>query len=402
MKIAILTSGILPVPAVQGGAVENLIDFYLEYNDQHRLHDITVYSVWHPDVKKRLALQSDVNHYRFINGNSFYAKIWKLFFIWKKGKNYYHRSIEYYLYRSTRHIVKQSFDIIIIENRPAYSLYLANRTKALFVYHLHNKKLDCNTLEGKRIYDAADRIICVSDFITDCVRTLRANDKKCITVHNGIDNQAFSTHKGISKTNLGLSKDDFVLIFSGRINKEKGILELIKAMNLLRDYENIKLFVIGSSFYGNSNTETSFTKTLKEEASSLKDRIIFTGFIPYEDMPNYLGISDVAVIPSNWDDPFPTTVLEAQAMGLPIITTRRGGIPEEVTERNAILLNTDEHFVDNLANAILDLYQHPEKRKEMAAASLERSKLFDKETYAKNFFDALEAFTAQQSRPASQ
>ena len=107
-------------------------------------------------------------------------------------------------------------------------------------------------------------------------------------------------------------------------------------------------------------------------------------------MPDYLSIADVSVIPSIWDDPFPTTVLEAQAMGLPIITTKRGGIPEEITEDNAILLETDEHFVDNLANAILDLYQHPEKREAMAKASLERSKLFDKETYAKNFFAAIE------------
>ena len=389
MKIAILTSGILPVPAVQGGAVENLVDFYLEYNDQHRLHDITVYSVWHPDVKKHVALESNVNHYRYINGNSLFAKIWKLFFTWKKEKSYYHRSIEYYLYKSTRHIVKQNFDIIIIENRPAYSLYLANRTKAMIVYHLHNEKLDCNTLEGKRIYDAADRIICVSDYITNCVRTLKANDKKCITVHNGIDLNNFSPQKIISKKHFGLKEDDFILIYSGRINKEKGILELIKAMNLLRNYENIKLLVVGSSFYGNSNIETSFIKSLKEEASSLKDSIIFTGFIPYEEMPNYLRISDIAIVPSNWDDPFPTTVLEAQAMGLPIITTRRGGIPEEVTEENAILLNTDEHFVFNLANAILDLYQHPEKRAQMAVASLERSKQFDKEIYAKNYFNAL-------------
>ena len=48
MKIAILTSGILPVPAVLGGAVENLIDYYLEYNNQHRQHNITVYSVAPP------------------------------------------------------------------------------------------------------------------------------------------------------------------------------------------------------------------------------------------------------------------------------------------------------------------------------------------------------------------
>ena len=77
-------------------------------------------------------------------------------------------------------------------------------------------------------------------------------------------------------------------------------------------------------------------------------------------------------------------------MGLPIITTRRGGIPEEITEDNAIMLETNEHFIENLAKAILNLYQNPEKRQAMAKASLERSILFDKETYAKKFFAALE------------
>ena len=76
-------------------------------------------------------------------------------------------------------------------------------------------------------------------------------------------------------------------------------------------------------------------------------------------------------------------------MGLPLITTCRGGIPEEVTEKNAIILETDEHFVDNLATAILDLYDHPEKRQQMASASLERANLFNKENYTKNFFAAL-------------
>ena len=105
---------------------------------------------------------------------------------------------------------------------------------------------------------------------------------------------------------------------------------------------------------------------------------------------DYLQIADVAVIPSIWDDPFPTTELEAQAMGLPIITTRRGGIPEEVTEENAILLETGEHFVNNLASAIIDLYEHPEKRKQMATISLKRGKIFDKEVFAAKFFSAIE------------
>ena len=71
----------------------------------------------------------------------------------------------------------------------------------------------------------------------------------------------------------------------------------------------------------------------------------------------------------------------------------RGGIPEEVTEDNAILLDTDELFIDNLAKAILDLYEHPEKRRAMSEAALKRSKLFSKERYAREFFEALESTT---------
>ena len=63
MKIAILTSGILPVPAVQGGAVETRVGHLLEYNDLHKLHDITVYSVYHPAVEGHRLLNSEGNHY---------------------------------------------------------------------------------------------------------------------------------------------------------------------------------------------------------------------------------------------------------------------------------------------------------------------------------------------------
>ena len=132
-------------------------------------------------------------------------------------------------------------------------------------------------------------------------------------------------------------------------------------------------------------------RILKKKAVALQDRIIFTGFVPYDKIPDFLQMSDIAIIPSVWDDPLPTTVLEAQAMGKPIISTRRGGIPEEVSEENAILLTTDEHMVEQLSAAILNLYEHPEKREQMALVSHKRAKLFDKETYAKNFFKALES-----------
>ncbi len=393
MRIAILTSGILPVPAVQGGAVENLIDFYLDYNDRHRFHDITVYSVWHPAVKEHSAVKSDVNHYVFIKVNSLWAKLRKKLYQMTHGEEYYHYTIEYYLHEAIKDIRHRCFDIIIIENRPAYALKLRNITKARLVYHLHNEKLDINVPQYQDIYNAAHRILTVSNYIKSRVQTINRKDSKVETVHNGIDLKAFSQGAKTNRASLGLAADDFVLVYSGRVNRDKGILELIDAMTLLHDYPSIKLMVIGSSFYGNAIGVDEFMSELKIKASTLKDRIIFTGFIPYQQIPSYLNMSDVAVIPSVWDDPFPTTVLEAQAMGLPIITTRRGGIPEEVTEQNAILLSTDEHFVDNLAAAIRDLYEHPKKRQQMSEVAIEHSKYYNKERYAADFFRAIETLS---------
>ena len=391
MKIAILTSGILPVPAVQGGAVENLIDFYLAYNEQHMLHDITVFSVAHPKTRNHPALLSHVNHYYYIDTKSNIAIIRRsLYRVFHKNE-YYNYFIEYYFEQAYKQLKKQAYDCIILENRPGYAYKLSKRISSKLVLHLHNDLLSKESKLHDEILASLNRVLTVSDYIKSRVHTIETTDK-VVTIHNGIDLHRFTTleQSNITRNSLGLSQNDFVLIYSGRINKDKGVSELIDAMLKLKDMPNIKLLILGSTFFGDSDNDDSFVKAIKSKAAEIAGKIVFTGFIPYSQMPNYLSLADIAIIPSIWNDPFPTTVLEAQAMGLPIITTRQGGIPEEVSKDNAILLNIDNHFIDNLASSIIYLYQNPEKCKQMATASIERSKMFDKETYANIFFAALE------------
>lgn len=388
MKIAILTSGILPVPAVQGGAVENLIDFYLEYNDRHRLHDITVYSVWHPDVKRHPALRSEVNHYTYIKTDSTISKFKKAIYKKCHEKEYYHSAIEFYLEETIKRIKKECYDLVIVENRPGFILKLKKRIEAKFVLHLHNDFLNPETRESFSIFAGFDGIISVSDFITKRVRQIEANSSKCKTVYNAIDLKRFLTATAKQRSAVGLSDKDFVIVYIGRLTKEKGILQLIQAIKQINDIPNLRLMIIGASAYRKDMRPTPFIKQLELESTPIRDRVIFTGFIDYEQIPSYLKTANVSVIPSMWDEPFGLTVVEAMAAGLPLITTRSGGIPE-ICEGVATIVDR-ANVIDNLAKAILDLYQHSEKREQMAAASLQRSKLFDKETYANNFFNALE------------
>lgn len=388
MKIAILTSGVLPVPAVQGGAVENLIDFCLEYNEKHHLHDITIYSVDHPKLKHHPALCSKFNHYYHININNFWSKIGKrLYRILNRDNSYYHYSVEYFFSRSYNNIRKHHYDIIIIENRPGYVLKLIG-TSARLVLHQGNDYLNTQVPHFQEIYDSFNCIINTSFYLTERVKSINPLDKKCITIFNGIDVQRFYEVPSLSRNQIGLDEKDFVIVYSGRLTAEKGILQLIRAIKQLDDIPRLKLLIIGASAYGIDKYPNPFIKQLVEESEPIKEKVVFTGFIDYSKVPSYLKCASIAVVPSMWDEPFGLTVVEALAAGLPLITTRSGGIPE-ICEGIAMIIER-KSIVKNLTKAILDLYQHPEKMKQMSEASLRHSMQFDKEIYARNYFTAIE------------
>lgn len=394
MKLAVLTCGMLPIPAVQGGAVENLIDFYLEYNGQYHLHDITVYSVWHPDVSKHPALQEYCNHYHYIDTSSLWAKIRRKAYGLLHRHEYYNYYIEYYFERAWQHIGKQHYDAILLENRPGYAYKLSRRGTSNLVLHLHNDLLNSATPRHQEVFKSLSRILTVSDYIKSRVATIAQSDK-VMTIHNGICLDSFTPKAvpAVTRQDLGFSDTDFVLVYNGRLNKEKGISELIDAMLLLQDIPNIKLMIIGSTFFGNAVNEDDFVRSLKAKAQAIRERLVFTGFVPYHQVPDYLHTADLAVLPSIWEEPFGLTVAEAQAAGLPIITTRRGGIPEVVTSKNAVLLDIGEHFGAHLADAIRQLYQSPQQCSLMAASALQHAASYDKVRYASDFFNAIESLS---------
>lgn len=390
MKLAVLTCGMLPIPAVQGGAVENLIDFYLEYNNKHHLHDITIYSPWDDKVVGHPALASEVNHYHYIDVSSLKARLERRLFKFFRysSKDYFNYFIEYFFEKAYANIKKKKFDYIILENGAGLAYKLSKRGYKNIILHMHNEVRLSRAAFHPIAFNCMVKILAVSDFVKERTSVFFPVDK-IETVHNGIDLKYFTREREstISRKDIGFSKEDFVIAYSGRINREKGISELIDAMLLLKETPKIKLMIIGAPFFANTHNEDDFIRSLKSKAKSIEDKLFFTGFIPYKDIPDYLRLADIAVLPSMWNEPFGLTIIEAMAVGLPLITTRSGGIPE-ICEGVATIVNRD-NIVNNLASAILDLYNHPEKRKQMAAASIDRAKLFDKDVYAEKFFAAI-------------
>lgn len=383
MKIAILTSGILPVPAVKGGAVENLIDFYLEYNEKHGLHDVTVFSVTDNNFPIPTDRQKEkYNHYVQFNTDKLFYKIARKLYSRIHKCSYYNYFINYFLHKSLKLAKKGKFDMVILENRPGFAEEGKRAFDIPIMLHLHNDLLNSDTCRGKDIAAVLSGIICVSDFIRRRVETV-CPPHVCMTVHNGIDTENFkrTNDRTAIRKILHLEEDDYVLIYSGRLIREKGIKELIEAVASIED-SSLKLVVMGASFFAGSSTDDPYVEELKQVASGLGNRIVFTGFVNYKEVPSYLSMADLAVLPSLWEEPLGLTCAEALAIGLPLITCNSGGIPEMVKAPN-ILVERGEGFINRLTEAIIRMKNNPIFPQPMPVQ-------FTKEVYSKDFWGTID------------
>lgn len=148
---------------------------------------------------------------------------------------------------------------------------------------------------------------------------------------NGIDTAYFSSdqiseaQKATLKNVLGISKDDFVFVFVGRLVGDKGINELVKAFsNLKLETLHLKLILVGPF---ESELDPLFPETLTEIENN--PNIISVGF--QSDVRPYFAISSALVFPS-YREGFPNVVMQAGAMGLPSIVTDINGCNEIIVE----------------------------------------------------------------------
>lgn len=160
----------------------------------------------------------------------------------------------------------------------------------------------------------------------------------------------------------------FIYGFLGRIIDRKGITELIQAFSILYESNpNIRLLLVGP-------VEESQIKNLKilDEIKS-HEGIIWPGRT--DNVPLYLSIMDVFVLPAWWEG-FGNVLVQAAAMGIPVISTTGTGTIDAVKhEFNGLLVPVKD--VQNLATAMKNLYDNEKLRFEMGKNGLEWSKKFE-------------------------
>jgi len=137
---------------------------------------------------------------------------------------------------------------------------------------------------------------------------------------SGVNKSIFIPMHNNSFKDLKKSDKSLIVTYHGSLSKSRGILNLIKAVDLLIEegFDNIKLLLVG-----NGKDEDYFKE--KVLRLGIDDYVIFTGLIPYNEVPTVISIADLAVIPfpksEFWEYQSPMKIFEYLAMGIPIIAT---------------------------------------------------------------------------------
>ncbi|MDD6403417.1 MAG: glycosyltransferase family 4 protein [Mollicutes bacterium] len=382
MKLAILTPGFMPVPAVKGGAVEQLIEDIIIANESNHKYDIDVYTIDDPKLK-------DI-HYKYTNlikvipnknnklVKHFYFALKAKFSLAIHSKN----PFNYVNYAMVKKFKTNYYDKVLVENNmDIYSLLLPKLTKEKIYFHLHNN-IDCDdpakTVEKtKKVILTADKILVVSNFLKHKLEKLGA--KNVVVIPNAVVLKQFKEIDEKERLKIrnkyGINKKDIVYTFVGRICDDKGIDKLILAMQAFKEKKNVKCLIIGNNFFG-TKTEDNYIKYLQKISKGIEAQLIFTGYIDNKKLYKIYNISNVVVIPSQWEEVFGVVALEAMAMRLPVIASKSGALPDVLSESCAFFVPRGDDFVPQLENKMKKFIDNPKLQIEMGNEGYKRVRIF--------------------------
>lgn len=208
------------------------------------------------------------------------------------------------------------------------------------------------TWNRQRLENCTDVFICPSQFMADKMVQGGFRKEKMRTLCNFIDVEK------CRKTDY--EKADYYC-FIGRLSHEKGVRTLIEAANRLP----YKLKIIGGG-------------PLEDELKAVAGKHIeFVGFKQWDEIKELVGKARFSVIPSEWYENNPLSVIEAQCLGTPVLGARIGGIPELIKEGETGM-TFESRNADDLAKKIEQMFGYGFDYRQIAESALKR---YDAESY---------------------
>lgn len=222
------------------------------------------------------------------------------------------------------------------------ALRLARRYRIPYIFHVIDAlhaivpvralQQIANAVE-RRLFAAADEVLVINEHLRDYAIHMGANPSRARVLRTGVDLQRFHPDQDASqvRAELGLKPDDYVLFFMGWIYSFSGVREVAEALR--NAPEHIRLLVVGDG--------DDYPALQAMQAQGLKDRLVLTGRVGYDQIPRLLAAADACLLPFHLtpatEHIVPIKLYEYMAGGKPVIASPLPGVRRDVGETNGVV-----------------------------------------------------------------
>ena len=399
-KICFICPPTLPFPPVRGGAVETLLELFVNENEKKHKYDIRVFSIY-DERAERLSKEYRSTRVVYVHCKDAGSKKYRLCSAAQKATGLRPGFLDDYNSAILRHMqAGYEPDLCIAEGGNYRDYVNISRRLGVEKMAMHIHAVSTPRHDPTKIYGAFV-------FVSGCSARYWQKKRKCraFVLPNAIDEECFSVLRKKEELSelrqkLGLLPEDFAVLYCGRLVEEKGVLELVKAINGLPQ-PNIKLVVAGSANFEGA----SVTDYQKELQRHLNERIQFTGYIPHRELSVYYQMADMVATPSICLEAALLVNIEAMMSGKAILTTSQGGIPEYANpDGTKIITYHDDkaELVEKIRQGILSLYHDRTEAERMGESNKAFAARFGKSEYFKNYSEIVDAIIERnQDEPVS-
>ena len=339
------------------GGVASIINKYMEHTDDFvrfgvkpSIIDLSEYNVWFPHMRK---VSNFLNMFRQSNG-----VINKI----KKNPN-----VDIHIHSSMKWTLAKDLFLIsrvqkILKGKIILTIHHA--VPSNFFYGRLGEKIGIWVIRNY-----VDKLIVLSEatktyFTESGIEP--GNIMTLYTFHDIADHEIVLTDKS-------------GLVFMGTISRWKGVFELVEAIKLSK-YTDFVIHICGT--FPNKQTEEEFRNII----SGLESRVILHGYVTGGEKNRILDSAAILVLPSRAEG-MPVSIMEGMACGCAIVATSVGAIPEVITEKNGILIESEPLNVECLAEAINLLLENKDTLVNMQKENMYYSKEFTVEKHIEQLIE---------------
>lgn len=210
-------------------------------------------------------------------------------------------------------------------------------------------------------YKFIDKFILVSESMRPLMTNMGVHTKKQTVIYNPFKTKIkkltfFDKKELIEKYNL---KNYKIILFAGRLGKEKGIDKVILS---IKELSNVKFLIVGNK----RGDYTYFKKLVKN--LKLEKRVHFLGFLKHSEVEKIYQVTDLVVLPEFFYEPLSRLLIEAGLNKIPVIATKKGGNEEIIKDKKTGIL-LENPSIKEIKKAITNILEDPFLKKKMGEQS---------------------------------